>query len=340
MINVGKKLHVLLKFPNNKSLIVNGEHTDTITEHKNLCEAKNRLIWGQSSEKSTSAISKKNRDRILDQVSNSDETYSFFLANNEGSRELYVGKINNLYDRGEIAQSSLETQYIPSYYSKTVGTSSDKNNLFVDVSTFFRVSSKYLDNITLDSNGKKILSFSNSTPVFLVNIDDKLESLLLELINDSEENFQYQVEQEMLSEEGDLLGSIEDKPIEKPMKTSNGKTYSYKRNTKTSKQAIHHADYSCEFDLSHRAFTSRVTNKNYVEAHHLVPMEYQDKFEVSLDVEANIVSLCPSCHKKLHHATLSEKEPLIKQLYADRKTRLENCGVKIEESHLLDYYDK
>lgn len=335
-----KKLHILLKFPNDKSLVVNGVHTDTIEEHKNLCEAKNRLIWGQGSGRSNSAIQKKNRDRILKQVNNLDETYSFFLANNEGSRELYVGKINNLYDKGELSQNSLETQYIPSYYSETVGTSSDINNLFVDVSTFFRVSSDYLDNITLESNGKKILSIKNSSSVFLVNIDDKLESLLLELLNDSEENFQYQVEQEMLSEEDEQSESLEDRPMEKPSKTSNGKTYSYKRNTKVSKKAIRHADYICEFDSSHRAFTSRVTNKNYVEAHHLVPMEYQDKFEVSLDVEANIVSLCPSCHKKLHHATFSEKEPLLKQLYDARKTRLESCGVEIEENDLLDYYDK
>lgn len=39
----------------------------------------------------------------------------------------------------------------------------------------------------------------------------------------------------------------------------------------------------------------------YTEPHHLIPMAYSDKFESSLDVEENIVSLCSNFHNQLHY---------------------------------------
>ena len=43
------------------------------------------------------------------------------------------------------------------------------------------------------------------------------------------------------------------------------------------------------------------TSQNYTEQHHLIPMAYSDKFEVSLDVEVSIVSLCSTCHNHIHY---------------------------------------
>ncbi|MEF2097324.1 hypothetical protein V3595_22150 [Bacillus sp. CFBP9009] len=77
--------------------------------------------------------------------------------NNNGNRELYVGKMMNVYDRGEIPVGSHLTNFIPSYYASEVGTPVDIQILFVDVTTFFKVDKKYLDNITLESTGNKIL---------------------------------------------------------------------------------------------------------------------------------------------------------------------------------------
>ncbi|MGL4999965.1 MAG: HNH endonuclease [Cetobacterium sp.] len=46
---------------------------------------------------------------------------------------------------------------------------------------------------------------------------------------------------------------------------------------------------------------SGTTNKQYMEAHHLIPMNAQDSFKNSLDVLGNVVSLCPNCHRMIHH---------------------------------------
>lgn len=326
-------IHLVLKFKNEK-LKVNGKDTNTIIEHKQIIESRGRLIWGQGSKKRLSGVAKKNRARITQQIKNGINTYTFFLANNNGMREVYVGKMNNIYDRGEITFESKLKDYIPSYYAIDVGTDSDKQNLFVDVSTFFKVDSRYLDNIKLESTGEKILSINNSSSVFLVNIDEKLENILMEIGKNIEMNFQYQVEQEVVSE--DI--NVEDKPKKKPSKKKENGTSSYKRDIKTSKNAIVMAQYLCEISEDHKNFTSKVTGKNYVEAHHLIPMEYQDDFENSIDVEANIVSLCASCHKKLHHGTFVDIEPILEKLYKDRIIRLNNCNINLTKDQLFNYY--
>jgi len=240
----------------------------------------------------------------------------------------------NIYDRGEISSNSPLTDFIPSYYVSDIGTSRDMINLFVEVTTFFRIDSKYLDYITLESNGNKVLSIKNSSSVFLVNIDRQLEKLLLGLLNNPEEIFQHEVEQIYVPDNINVI----DVPKNKPVKTSESTTSSYKRDPKISKNAIVKAKYKCEINEKHEDFISRATGKNYVEAHHLIPMEHQDEFNYSIDVEANIVSLCVSCHKKLHHATFSVIEPIIEHLFNDRVERLKECNIKITKKKLLSYY--
>jgi hypothetical protein len=326
-------LHLVLKFKNEK-FEINERKTNTIAEHKQLLESKGRLIWGQGSRRKVSGVAEKNRGRIIQQIKQRVSTYTFFLANNNGMKELYVGRMTNIYDRGEITLASKLKDYIPNYYSINVGTDLDEEILFVDVTTFFKIDSKYLNNIKLESNHENILSIRNSSSIFLVNIDEELENFLANISNNIEENYQYQVEQEVISE--DII--LEDRPKDKPIKTLENGTTTYKRDVKTSKNAIVMARYLCEIDQDHKNFTSRVTGKNYVEAHHLIPMEYQDDFESSIDVEANIISLCVNCHKKLHHGEFVDIEPMLEKLYRDRINRLNDCNVNITKDKLLKYY--
>ncbi|MEW9501133.1 HNH endonuclease [Jeotgalibacillus marinus] len=292
------------------------------------------MIWGQGSQRKSSGVAENNREIIKKQIKKDINTYTFFLANNNNQRELYVGKMVNIYDKGEISADSPLTNFIPSYYASRVGTSADDNNLFVDVTTFFKVDSNYLDNIKLMSNGKEILSIKNSSSVFLVNIDEKLEKLLIEILSNSETNFQYQAEQENVPDDV----TVEDIPKNKPSITLGNGTSSYKRDSRISKTAIVTAKYKCEIDAIHKDFISRVTGKNYVEAHHLIPVEYQDDFTNSIDVEANIVSLCVGCHKKLHHATSTDIKSLIEKLYNSRIKRLKDCDIELTKAKLLSYY--
>jgi len=326
-------LHLTLKFPNTFDIAGNG--TDTIEEHRSLCETNNRLIWGESSQRTSNGVSEKNRKRIKQQIHDGINTYTFFLANNKGNQELYVGRMINIYGKGEISSTSELKKYIPSYYASNVGTTSDTVNLFVDVTTFFKIDTSYLDSITVESTGKIITTIHNSSPIFLVNINNKLEKTLAELIANSELNYQYQIEKVNAPQSS----SIEDSPKKKPTKTLVNGTKAYTRNPETAKNAVVAARYQCEIDVNHKDFISEATKENYVEAHHLIPMEYQDDFESSIDIEANIICLCATCHKKLHHAIMSEKRPLIEKLYYQRIKRLKDCNVNITLQDLLKYYD-
>ncbi|PGY51519.1 HNH endonuclease [Priestia megaterium] len=132
---------------------------------------------------------------------------------------------------------------------------------------------------------------------------------------------------------------IDDVPVHKPLKNDKITSKAYKRNAQKGKNAIVVANYLCEVNSSHNHFTSKVTGKNYVEAHHLIPMEFQDSFDVSIDIEANIVSLCVGCHKRLHHAVVGEKEEILNALYSQRASRLRKCGIEITKQILFSYYE-
>ncbi len=75
-----------------------------------------------------------------------------------------------------------------------------------------------------------------------------------------------------------------------------------------------------------------------MEAHHLVPLQKQELFKTSLDVDANIVCLCPLCHRKLHYGKDIREE--LKKLFDTRKELLEKSGIVISFEKLLSFYER
>lgn len=67
-------------------------------------------------------------------------------------------------------------------------------------------------------------------------------------------------------------------------------------------------------------------------------MAYQDNFSYSLDVESNVISLCPNCHKLLHHGTDEEKFDIIKILLSNRIERLKKANISISFNELKKCY--
>lgn len=110
------------------------------------------------------------------------------------------------------------------------------------------------------------------------------------------------------------------------------------RDARVSRAALELAQFSCELDSNHESFTSKNTQKRYVEAHHLVPMEYQAEFRNSLDVSGNIVMLCPNCHRKIHYGVGEEKWEMLDYLLKQRATRLKKSGLDIDEGMLKKMY--
>lgn len=112
----------------------------------------------------------------------------------------------------------------------------------------------------------------------------------------------------------------------------------HKRDNVKSAQAIVQVDFKCEVDNSHQYFISKKTGENYCEAHHFIPMAVQCKYKVSLDVYANLVSLCPVCHRILHHGKVEDKKEILERIYNNRITRLNACGIFVTLDELIKMY--
>ncbi|MCI4056417.1 HNH endonuclease [Bacillus cereus] len=87
------------------------------------------------------------------------------------------------------------------------------------------------------------------------------------------------------------------------------------RDPKKAKQAIKQAEFKCEIDDTHETFVSEASRKNYMEAHHLIPLRMQHDFENSLDVVGNIASICPNCHRLIHYGRDKDKKKVLELLF-------------------------
>jgi 5-methylcytosine-specific restriction protein A len=127
-------------------------------------------------------------------------------------------------------------------------------------------------------------------------------------------------------------------PIPPPVRMEGNRGGGYKRKVAVSAAAISRSEYRCEYDSTHRTFVSGKTLTNFVEAHHLVPMQFQAAFKVSLDVPENVVALCPVCHRLLHHARTDDRVPLLKGLHSARLAGLTDRGIPVTLEELARLY--
>lgn len=128
-------------------------------------------------------------------------------------------------------------------------------------------------------------------------------------------------------------------PGKVPEKIVIGSRSRYQRNCDIAASALKTASFLCEKDATHKTFVSRASGKQYVEAHHLVPFSNQGSFQVSLDVTANVVSLCPMCHSFLHHGRPTEISKFLSILLKNRKKRLDEKKIEVSREDLLGYYN-
>ncbi len=133
----------------------------------------------------------------------------------------------------------------------------------------------------------------------------------------------------------DQITEIIDLPQKRPDNYEVGIT-AYPRSRIVVTNALCNADYKCEAKCSNQLFVRKNGIDTYTEAHHLVPLCFQSFFENSLDVEANVVSLCPYCHSLLHYG--SDIESVLRILYEQRITRLKKCGISVSFEELLLLY--
>ncbi|MEP3346509.1 MAG: hypothetical protein ABJN34_15770 [Litoreibacter sp.] len=105
----------------------------------------------------------------------------------------------------------------------------------------------------------------------------------------------------------------------------------FARSAKVARDAIRNSGFCCEVYPEYPSFTSRVTAKPYVEAHHFIPMGLQGSFASSLDVESNICVLNPTVHRLVHSGVISEVEPVVEQLFEHRKDFVHGIGLVLDD---------
>ena len=98
-------------------------------------------------------------------------------------------------------------------------------------------------------------------------------------------------------------------------------------------QTIEYADYSCEFGAEHKTFIAASTNKPYMEAHHVIPLHLQGNFQHSLDVYANLICLCPICHRRIHYGIDEDRREMLDIIYEKRRERLIHSGIILSKEN-------
>ena len=85
--------------------------------------------------------------------------------------------------------------------------------------------------------------------------------------------------------------------------------------------------YLCEINHEHKTFTNSSGNHQYLECHHIIPLNAQKDFvNTKLDSMFNIVAVCPICHMQVHYATKEEKGQIFAKMYNIRKQEMLEHG--------------
>lgn len=166
-------------------------------------------------------------------------------------------------------------------------------------------------------------------------ITDLLEINNVDLQNEIEEILEEQEQFEKINN-GSIKGYSESelKQIDNcdyhyEPKVVEGKKKTLRENTDTRLKAtrMEQANYLCEIDHNHRTFTNASGNYQYLECHHIIPMNAQKDFpNIKLDSMFNLIAICPICHMQVHYATPEEKDEIFAKMYELRKKEMLEHG--------------
>ena len=104
----------------------------------------------------------------------------------------------------------------------------------------------------------------------------------------------------------------------------------FRRDYRLAHRRMEIANYLCEYDPSHKLFVSRFSRRNYLEAHHLIPLGLQGEFQGKLDTLENIYCLCTYCHRAVHHADESVAREILGTLSGIRNV-LDTHDLNVED---------
>ncbi len=169
---------------------------------------------------------------------------------------------------------------------------------------------------------------------------------------DKQESFDYinderEVNEVINQQSNKEVGDVTEKNNRVPKKKdTNSKSNRYETDKDISLKALQLVDFKCEYaslmNETHLTFECRAankTNKQYLEAHHLIPMKAQvDYLPINIDRLENVVGLCPICHTAIHYGTKEEVMKIITPLYNARIDSLNKIGIFITLDELVSKY--
>ena len=124
-----------------------------------------------------------------------------------------------------------------------------------------------------------------------------------------------------------------------PMARKQRTTSGYDRKASIGKGVLKAANYKCQYNSEHRTFTVGINGNQYMEAHHLIPISFQNRYlNNSLDTNANIISLCPNCHRAVHYGDIKTKKDMLKKFFIERELALKADGISESLETLYEKY--
>lgn len=117
----------------------------------------------------------------------------------------------------------------------------------------------------------------------------------------------------------------------------------FKTQKKIRDSVLERANYICNCNDSKHFYFESIDLHNYVEGHHVVPMNRQEEYyfddNINLDIPNNIVPLCPNCHCQIHLGSRQARIKIISELYIRNKAKLLSFKPNLTLSLLASYYN-
>ncbi len=117
----------------------------------------------------------------------------------------------------------------------------------------------------------------------------------------------------------------------------------FKTQRKIRDSVLEKAHYMCDCDDAKHFYFESVDLHNYVEGHHVVPMNRQEEYyfddNINLDIPNNIVALCPNCHCQIHLGSRQARLKILSELFVRNKAKLLTLNPNLTLSILASYYN-
>lgn len=117
----------------------------------------------------------------------------------------------------------------------------------------------------------------------------------------------------------------------------------FKTQKKIRDYVLKQTNYLCGCHNSKHFYFESVALHNYVEGHHIIPMNRQEEYyfncNINLDVSDNIIALCPNCHCQIHLGSKKARLKILGEIYIRNISKLRNINDKISLSLLASYYN-